>query len=105
MPFGEYNTMEIKGLFTYNVFLFVSVITTNVKCILFIVITTMERQLVHHPFCPIIHIITYSLCYSHHNHWHTANFDGGNNRHGLKTLRLNTPKVSIERVYPYISTR
>ena len=65
-----------KYLFTRNVFQPVSVITTVIKCVLFIVIRIAEKM------CPsailsIIHTVTIGIM---------LNFNGGNNGHKLKNV-------------------
>ena len=58
-----------------------SIITTVIKCVLFIVIRIMERKWVYYPFRPLFTIDT------------MLNFNSGHNGHGLKTLCVNRPLV------------
>ena len=54
-------------------------VTTAIKCVLFIVIRKMERKIGLSPIRCIIHTVTIGTI---------LNFNGGNNRHGLKKPRL-----------------
>ena len=60
---------------------FLAIITTVVKCDLFIVIRITDRKWVRHPFC-VIHTITIGVI---------PNFNGGNNGHRLKRIHVQRP--------------
>ena len=62
--------MQRKLLEHFNM---ANIVTTIIKCVLFIVTRIMERKWVHHPL------------------FNFNNVNSGSNRHGLKMLRLNRP--------------